>query len=88
VIAAERNSVFGLNVVGLRRARFSTKDREEIKAAFKLVYLSGLNIAQALEKAATMKFGAAAREFLDFVANAKKRAICPFKRGANEEVSI
>ena len=60
VIAAERNSVFGVNVIGLRRAGFSAKDRDEIKAAFKLVYLSGLNISQALEKAATMKFGAAA----------------------------
>jgi UDP-N-acetylglucosamine acyltransferase len=84
VIAAERNSVFGVNVVGLRRAGFSTKDRDEIKAAFKLVYLSGLNIAQALEKAAAMNFGAAAREFIDFVANAKKRGICPLKRGADE----
>lgn len=86
VIAAERNYVFGLNVVGLRRAGLSTKDRDEIKAAFKLVYLSGLNISQALEKAAAMKFGAPAREFLDFVANAKKRSICPLKRGGNEEM--
>ncbi len=84
VIAAERNSVFGVNVVGLRRAGFSTKDRDEIKAAFKLVYLSGLNISQALEKAATMDFGAPAREFLDFVANAKKRGICPLERGGRE----
>src|SRR5437773_7365675 len=81
VIAAERNYVYGLNVVGLRRAGFSTTDREEIKAAFKLVYTTGLNIPQALEKAATMKFGAPAREFVDFVANAKKRGICPLKRG-------
>jgi UDP-N-acetylglucosamine acyltransferase len=81
VIAAERNYVFGLNVVGLRRAGFSAKDRDEIKAAFKLIYLSEVNISQALEKAATMKFGAPAREFLDFVANAKKRGICPLKRG-------
>src|SRR5207302_662643 len=66
IIGAERNFVFGLNVVGLRRAGFSVKDRDEIKAAFKLIYLSGLNISQALEKAATMKFGAPAREFLDF----------------------
>jgi UDP-N-acetylglucosamine acyltransferase len=88
VIAAERNFVFGLNVVGLRRAGFSAKDRDEIKAAFNLVYLGGLNISQALENAATMKFGAPAREFLDFVANAKKRGICPLKRGANEEMSI
>jgi len=81
VIAAERNYVFGLNVVGLRRAGFSATDREEIKAAFRLVYTTGLNISQALRKAATMKFGAPAREFLDFVANAKKRGICPLKRG-------
>jgi UDP-N-acetylglucosamine acyltransferase len=86
VIAAERNYVFGLNVVGLRRAGFSAQDRDEIKAAFKLIYLSGLNISQALEKAATMKVGAPAREFLDFVANAKKRGICPLKRNANEEM--
>ena len=88
VIAAERNSVFGVNVVGLRRAGFNTKDRDEIKAAFKLVYQSGSNIGQALEKAATMKFGSPAREFVDFVANAKKRGICPLKRGASEEISI
>jgi len=88
VIAAERNSVFGVNVVGLRRAGFSAKDRDEIKAAFKLIYLSRLNLGQALEKAATMNFAAPAREFLDFVANAKKRGICPVKRGANEEISI
>src|SRR5438128_1491649 len=88
VIAAERNSVFGINVVGLRRAGFSAQDRDEIKAAFKLIYLSGLNISEALEKAATMKFGAPAREFLDFVGNAKKRGICPLKRGVGKDVSI
>jgi UDP-N-acetylglucosamine acyltransferase len=88
VIAAERNSVFGVNVVGLRRAGFNAKDRDEIKAAFKLVYQSGLNIAQALEKAATMKFGVPGREFLDFVANGKKRGICPLKPGADDKTSI
>jgi UDP-N-acetylglucosamine acyltransferase len=83
VIAAERNCVFGLNVVGLRRAGFSTKDRDEIKAAFKLLYESGVNVGQALEKVATMKFGAPGREFFEFVANAKKRGICPLKRGSD-----
>jgi UDP-N-acetylglucosamine acyltransferase len=81
-IAAERNSIFGVNVIGLKRAGFNAKDREEIKNAFKLLYQSGLNVRQALEKAATMKFGAPAREFLDFVANAKTRGICPLKRGS------
>jgi UDP-N-acetylglucosamine acyltransferase len=88
VVAAEHNSVFGLNVIGLRRAGFSAKDREEIKAAFKLVYLSGLNISQAIEKAATMKLGKVGREFVDFVANAKKRGICPLKRGSGKDAAI
>src|SRR5438105_14297796 len=88
VIAAERNCVFGLNVIGLRRTGFSAKERDEIKAAFKLVYLSGFNISQALDKAATMKFGKHAREFLDFVADAKKRGICSLKRGGTKESTL
>jgi UDP-N-acetylglucosamine acyltransferase len=85
VLAAERNSVFGINVIGLKRAGFSVRDRDELKAAFKLLYTSGLNISQALEKAGTMNFGAPAREFFEFVASAKKRGICPLKRGADEK---
>jgi UDP-N-acetylglucosamine acyltransferase len=87
VIAAERNQVFGLNMVGLRRAGFSAEDRDEIKRAFKLLYTSGLNIAQAIEKASAMNFGTAAREFFDFVAASKKRGICPLKRGAANKLS-
>jgi len=88
VIAAERNSIFGVNVIGLKRAGFSVQDRDEIKNAFKLLYTSGLNISQVLEKAAVMKFGEAAREFFAFVAAAKKRGICPLKRGGGDENSI
>src|SRR5437868_216944 len=88
VIAAERNYVVGLNVIGLRRAGFSVRNRDELKAAFKLLYTSGLNISQALEKAETMNFGAPAREFFEFVAGAKKRGICPLKRGDADENSI
>ena len=88
VVAAERNCVFGLNVVGMRRAGLSANDRDQIKEAFKLIYLSGLNTSQALEKAETMSFDAPAREFLDFVATSKKRGICPLKRGEADDVSV
>jgi UDP-N-acetylglucosamine acyltransferase len=88
VIAAERNYVVGLNVVGLRRAGFSVRDRDELKGAFKLLYTSGLNISQALEKAETMNLGAPVQEFFEFVAGATKRGICPLKRGAADENSI
>jgi UDP-N-acetylglucosamine acyltransferase len=88
VVAAERNCVFGLNIVGMRRAGLGANDRDEIKEAFKLIYLSRLNTSQALEKAHTMSFGAPAREFLDFVENSKKRGICPLKRGMGDDASV
>jgi len=86
-IAALLNYVFGLNVIGLRRAGFEAKDRDEIKAAFKLIYSSGLNTRQALEKGQTMEFGATAREFLDFIATAQKRGFCALRRDVAEDIS-
>lgn len=80
LLAAERNYVFGINVVGLRRAGFQAPDREEIKRAFKMLYKSGLNVKQALEKAAATEFGARGREFFQFVAQARKRGIVPYRR--------
>jgi UDP-N-acetylglucosamine acyltransferase len=88
VMAAERNAVFGLNVLGLRRAGFSAAERNEIKTVFRLIYTSGLNLTQALEKAASMKLGPPAREFVEFVATAKKqRGLCPYKRGGGGAVA-
>jgi UDP-N-acetylglucosamine acyltransferase len=83
VLAAERNSVMGLNVIGLRRAGFTAEQRQDIKAAFKLLYLSGLNLSQALKEAEKTKFGELGREFWQFVNEAKKRAIVPY-RGKGE----
>jgi UDP-N-acetylglucosamine acyltransferase len=40
----------GLNVVGLRRAGLSADTRGRIKQAFRLLYRSGLNTTQALER--------------------------------------
>ena len=85
VIAAERNYVFGLNVIGLRRAGFSAQDRNEIKGAFKLLYLSGLSTTQALKKTESMKLGKLAKEFFTFVAAAKKRGICPYHHHEGHE---
>jgi UDP-N-acetylglucosamine acyltransferase len=84
VIAAERNYVFGVNVIGLRRSGFSRRDRDEIKAAFKLLYTSGLNTSQALAESNKVNFGPAARQFFDFIAASKQRGVCRYKRGSEE----
>ena len=85
VIAAERNYVFGLNTIGLRRAGFSREQRDEIKSAFKLLYLSGLNTRQALERSREMKWTQPGREFFDFVEKTGKRGICPYRRHGSAE---
>ena len=84
LLAAERNYVFGVNILGLRRAGFSAAERDEIRRAFKLLYRSGLNTRQALEKAAATEFGSLGREFFEFVASAGKRGILPYKHGAED----
>jgi UDP-N-acetylglucosamine acyltransferase len=75
-MAAERNGVAGLNVVGLRRAGLTAPQRAEIKEAFALLYRSGMNTTQALVAAGARSWGLEARAFFDFVAAAKKRGIC------------
>lgn len=84
-MAAEINRVAGLNVVGMRRAGFNAAQRQEIKEAFHLLYRSGYNTTQALEKAREREWGEPGREFFDFVAGAKKRGICALLRNAASE---
>jgi UDP-N-acetylglucosamine acyltransferase len=85
LIGAEVNFVFGVNVLGLRRAGFTPRERDEIRRAFKLLYRSGLNTGQALEKSAALEFGSAALEFFAFVAQAKRRGIAAYGgTGPNE----
>ncbi len=84
LLAAERNYVFGVNVLGMRRAGFSAEERDEIRRAFKLLYRSGLNTRQALEKAEATEFNSLGREFFEFVKKAGKRGILPYKHGAED----
>lgn len=84
LLAAERNFVFGLNVLGMRRAGFNAAQRDDVKRAFKLLYKSGLNTRQALEQAAATEFGPLGREFFEFVAQAGKRGILPYRHAAEE----
>ena len=87
VIAAERNGVAGLNVVGLRRAGLGSAERAEIKCAFDLLYRSGKNASQAIVAAQAAKWGEAGCAFWDFVAAAKKKGLCDWLGGRRGAVS-
>jgi UDP-N-acetylglucosamine acyltransferase len=82
-LSAAKNQVYGMNILGLRRAGFSQAERDEVKRAFKLLYKSGFNTKQALEKTAEAGFGPIGSEFFDFVAEAGKRGIVSYS--ANPE---
>ncbi len=88
VIAAERNGVAGLNVIGLRRAGLGLTERAEIKRAFALLYRSGKNATQAVAAARDEKWTEPGRLFWDFVAAAKKKGLCALlgsRRGAADD---
>ena len=86
VLAAEVNYAVGVNILGLRRAGFGAAERDEIKRAFKLLYRSGLNLRQALERAAQSEFGPLGREFFEFVATARKRGIIAYRGRGEQEL--
>ena len=69
VMAAERDAVAGLNLVGLRRRGVSREAIRELKEAFRLVYLKRGNIRDIAAKAlsgGSFKSAEAAR-FLEFI---------------------
>ncbi len=64
--------VQGINVVGLRRAGFAPDVRMEIKEAYKLLYKSGLNITQALEKIKDSLKSPQVKVLVDFIENSDR----------------
>lgn len=74
-IARGHNGICGLNVVGMRRAGFSTEDRLQIKRLYHLLFRSGKKLNSALEAAGKEFSNPAAQMMIDFIASSK-RGIC------------
>lgn len=72
------NVMAGLNVVGMRRAGMKTEERLAVKRIFSIIYRSGLNMTQALEKLKQEEKSPLAREICEFI-ESSKRGICGFK---------
>jgi len=82
-LAAERNEIHALNLVGLRRAKIPAASVAELKRLFKLFYLSGLNGSEALAQASEdgLFVSTEAKEFIEFV-RTSPNGICPPPRRA------
>jgi len=74
-IATGINTICGLNIVGLRRAGFTSEQRLELKKVYHSLFRSGKNFRDALTEAQKNFASASARILLEFVANAK-RGVC------------
>jgi len=67
-----------MNIVGLRRAGVAESAKREIKNAYKLLYLSGLNTAQALDAIIQKCHSQEISHLVEFIRNSK-RGILPHR---------
>lgn len=66
------NEMCGLNVVGLRRAGFSTEERMELKQLYRGLFRSGENFRQALAEAHKTFCSTPSQYLLEFLKHAKR----------------
>ena len=69
-----------LNIVGLRRAGFSEEVKRDIKNAYKLLYLSGLNVTQAIESIARRCHSKEVSGLVQFMKDSKRGILGHRKR--------
>jgi len=84
VAGVRRNVVAGLNVVGMRRAGFAPADRITVKRAFDIVFRSGLNIHQALERLRAECNTGPAAAWIPFIEQSR-RGICTLRGDTGDD---
>ena len=80
-VARGVNSICGLNVVGLRRAGFTSEQRLELKRLYHILFRRGVSLRAALESATAEFKSEWSRVLIDFVATAK-RGVCAHGRSS------
>jgi len=70
--------VRGLNLIGLRRAKFSKDLLNSLREAYKLLYMSDLNTAQALDGIKKLNPSKELDHLVEFI-QGSKRGICKYK---------
>lgn len=76
MLAKGESSIYGLNVIGLRRAGFSQDERNNIKRAHRIIYRSGYRLPQAIEELQKANLGENVQHLVDFLKKESKRGIC------------
>jgi UDP-N-acetylglucosamine acyltransferase len=90
IVDGKSNLICGLNLVGLRRAGFSNDEIRELKAAYRVIYRSGLTWNDTLEVLANTFQEGPAAEFHRFLVESKRGVVQERKtpRGATIQLPI
>ena len=83
-VAALVNEICGLNIVGLRRAGFTSEQRLQLKELYRALFRSGKNLGKAVAAAQEKFTSGPARTMLDFVATAKRGVCSDVSRSQDE----
>lgn len=75
-----------LNIIGLRRRGFSKETIDTLNEAYRILYLSKLNVSQGIEKIkATMTITPEVQNILDFIAKSKRGIITARRHSSDVE---
>ena len=76
VLASDSNELHGLNVIGMRRAGLSAATRQNVKDAFRQMFLNGHNLQEALDATLLLQWEPEALKFIDFFRVHSDRGVC------------
>ena len=78
--------VHGLNIIGMRRAGIDSETRKQIKAAYKILYRSDLNVKNAVIRMES-ELGSVpeVREMIDFIQSAKRGIVPHISRATADD---
>jgi UDP-N-acetylglucosamine acyltransferase len=85
-VSLHQNEICGLNIIGLRRAGFTSEQRLQLKAAYRLLFRSGKNLRAAVTEAQSQFPNGPARTLVDFVAAAKRGVCSDVSRGKKTDI--
>jgi len=81
----DRATLKGLNLVGMKRASMAKETIEEVKSAYRTLFLSGLLMEEALEQLEAAGPGAEVREMIQFIHDSERGICRPSHKELNEE---
>jgi UDP-N-acetylglucosamine acyltransferase len=72
LVDGHRARMIGLNLVGLRRGGFTQEQRNRIKGVYRLVFRSGLRLAEALVQSETLYPGPETSQIVQFIQSSRR----------------